>query len=119
MYSATVAHTFSSTLGDRVRVVGSQEVTPSFILHSAMVRRLSSLASQVSQPPAPWLWMSMNPGREHLAFRAHHLVHRGKFAPGGINGGDDRSFDFHGCPGQVDAGGNDACVFNECFHKNK
>ena len=58
-------------------------------------------------------------GKEHLAFRVHHLVHRGKFAPGGINGGDDRSFDFHGCPGQVDAGGNDACVFNECFHKNK
>ena len=58
-------------------------------------------------------------GKEHAAFRIHDLVCGGKFAPGGIDGGNGFAFHFHGSPGHIDAGGDDACVFNECLHKNE
>ena len=58
-------------------------------------------------------------GKEHAAFRIHDLVCGGEFAPGRIDGGNGFAFHFHGSPRQVDAGGDDACVFNECFHNNE
>ena len=65
-YSFTHLHTSISVFVPSVSVVGSHVVTPSFILQSAIVRMLSTLQSQVSHPPAPCEWMSMNPGSSML-----------------------------------------------------